>query len=448
MATKCKSPNWKGGEKNIMNYKKVLVSAAAGVSLLLNTAMPVFAGTTLVISGNGSDSDNEAKIDVDQTTTVTQTNETSISNNVNATASSGGNSASRNTGGAVLVDTGDATTDVKVTNLANSNEATVDCCMANSDMDVLIEGNGADSKNKAKLDIDSSTNLYQTNDAKITNKVNADATSGENRANRNTGGDVEILTGKASTDVDIETAANSNSALVSSNGGTGSISLKILENGADSDNKIKLDFDHAVLLTQANDARVKNDVWANANSGDNRANRNTGGDVLVDTGDAHAGVEVDTMVNFNWADVDCGCLFDVFAKVAGNGDNSKNEIKAYLDDTTTVFQDNSCGGYRGPQGFELLFGRFGRHHKDCVSNYLDAYAGSGGNRADRNTGDPEGDPSVLTGNAETLVDVENSGGSNVYGAASEWDWSGWPMGGLNLSISLDLHALLVALGLA
>ena len=435
-----------------MNYKKALVSAVASVAILLNTAMPIFAGTTLIITGNGDGSENEAKVDLDQTTTVTQTNETSITNDIDANANSGGNSASRNTGGAVNVDTGNAKTDVKVSNIANSNEAVVDCCLANSDVDVLIEGNGSDSENEAELEIESAIELYQTNEAKIKNDVDANANSGDNRADRNTGGDVSVETGNASVDVDLKTAANSNSALISSHGGTGSVSLKILGNGDSRDNDIDLDLDHSVLLTQANFASVKNDVDANANSGDNRAKRNTGGDVTIDTGDAHAGVEVDNMVNFNWADVDCGCLFDVFAKIAENGSDTENEIEAEFENETVVFQDNSCKKpwFPGVRLFDNLGGR-GRHYdKDCLTNYLDAYAGTGDNRADRNTGDPEGDPSVLTGNAETLVDVENSGGSNVYGSGAPegWGWPDWSVGSFNLNISLDLSALLEALGLA
>ncbi|EKD62297.1 MAG: hypothetical protein ACD_52C00239G0001, partial [uncultured bacterium] len=437
-------PIGKGVNRFRMNYKKALVSAAAGVSLLLNAAMPAFAGTSLIITGNGDNSNNEAEIEIEQKTSVTQTNDTTIKNDVDAVANSGGNTASRNTGGTVTVDTGDAKTDVKVSNVANNNEAQVDCCMSNNDVEVLIEGNGADTKNEAELEIEAEVELYQTNTAKIDNDVDANADSGSNKADRNTGGDVTVETGKASTFVDLATAANSNSARISGQGGTGSLTLKILDNGADSENEIELELEHEVLLTQANNADVNNDVDADANSGWNRAKRNTGGNVTVDTGDAKVDVEVDNMVNFNWADVDCGCLFDVLAKVADNGADSENEIEAELEDELSVFQDNSCGARRGPQEFGLFrfFPWFGRD-KECVDNDIDAYAGSGDNRADRNTGESDGDPSVLTGGAEALIDVENTGGSNVYGAAPDWEWPSLPEG-LNVSISLDLHALLVA----
>jgi hypothetical protein len=39
------------------------------------------------------------------------------------------------------------------------------------DVDVIIAGNGADSKNDAKLKLDTDTGVFQTNVANINNKV-------------------------------------------------------------------------------------------------------------------------------------------------------------------------------------------------------------------------------------------------------------------------------------
>ena len=439
-------PKKKGGEYKMKKFAKGAAAAVAAASILLNTALPVLAGTTLEISGNGSDTTNKAYVDVDQTTSVDQSNTANIENNVHASADSGKNDANRNTGGSVLVDTGDASTTVGVTNTVNNNVAEVACC--EGDVDVLISENGDDSYNKVDLDVnqsgDSGTWVTQTNRADIDNDVYADSNTGKNDANRNTGGDVEVLTGNATTTVDIVNQANGNSATVSGNDDGVSLSARILGNGSDSTNKIYLDYDRIVSVDQSNRASVDNYVNADSNTGKNDANRNTGGEVSIDTGDATTDVEIDNMLNFNWADVDCGCLLDVMAKIAGNGDDSYNKIKADVDDELFVTQENSCG-----RDFGWWFWRFRRHHdKPCLENDVYADADTGKNDVRSNTGDPGADPSIETGNADTDVVIDNLGNSNVFGEGapdSDWEWPELPGFSFNLNLSFSLSDLLAAL---
>lgn len=420
-------------------FNKQLLSVFATGAVLLNTISPVFAETTIEISGNGADSTNKAYVDMDKSTNVVQSNSADVYNKVDADANTGDNSAKKNTGGDVSIETGDATTDVKVENTLNSNTASVDCCAA-GDVDVLISGNGAGSNNKADLDVNQekgsqySTGVFQTNTAEVKNKVYTDADTGDNKAKENTGGDVSIKTGDAEATVNVSTAANANWAKVGggdNQGGT--LSMRILGNGADSTNKIYLDFDNVIALQQDNAADVYNKVDADANTGDNSAKENTGGEVSIETGDATTDVGIDNMVNFNWADVDCGCLFDVLAKVAGNGADSYNKIKADFDDELLVFQGNCVNENGSPR-------------KDCeVDNKVYTDADSGDNKAKENTGDPGSDPSITTGDAEATVDVNNAGNSNVYGSQTPSDW---PEFDFNFNVSLSWSQLLALLGLA
>lgn len=406
------------------NLKKQAFSALAATAMVVTMSMPAYAAEmNLTVSGNGVDSDNTVKVENNQTQNVVQNNEAKIENNISANSSTGGNSASRNTGGDVKVDTGDADTTVNVSNSANTNVATVDCCEA-KDTNVVVSGNGDNSDNKVKLGQNSSTNLYQTNDANIKNKVDANSTTGKNDADRNTGGDVRVLTGDATTSVTVENAANMNSAKIGGghNAGTGSVSAYITGNGVDSDNDIKLDLDKSVVLTQANDAWIGNFIDADAKTGKNDANRNTGGDVIVDTGDADVAVMVDNMANFNAADVDCGCLLDVTAKIAKNGDNSDNEIKAYLDDTKDVFQNND----------------------GSLKNKVDADADTGYNDVDRNTAYNGSDPAVYTGDSSTTVDAVNSTNVNALG---EDAMDEMPHVDFEFNVSLNLAQLKALLGM-
>ena len=435
----------KGGEKKKMNLQKKVASVIATASLLLQLATPVLADTTIVISGNGSDTENKADVKLDQTTYVQQSNTANIENTVYADANTGKNDANRNTGGSVSIDTGEAKTDVAVSNTVNSNTAEVKCC--EGDLDVLISGNGDSSKNKVELDVnqgkDTGTQVYQNNSAKIENTVDADANTGKNDADRNTGGSVSITTGKATTEVDVINQANANSALVGGNSDGAKLSLRILGNGADTENKNDLDYDRSVWVDQSNQARIENYVDADADTGKNDANRNTGGTVSIDTGNAKVDVAVDNMVNFNWADVDCGCILDVLAKIVDNGDSSKNEVKADIEDLLGVVQDNSCDKY----GYGERSWWWKHHKKPCLDNEVYADADTGKNDVDRNTGDPGVDPSIETGNAETDVVVENSGNSNVFGeTAPDWGWEPpFPGMSFNINLTFSLGDLLAAL---
>ena len=417
--------------------KKVATAIATGALIFNSLAVPAFADVTVVISGNGSDSDNDATVDVDQSTTVVQENQANISNDVDATADTGNNDANDNTGGDVTIETGDADVDVEVTNSVNSNTASVNCC--NGDIDVLIEGNGSDSDNDVDVDVDTTTSVFQENKAYIKNDIDADADTGNNDANDNTGGDVTIETGDAGVDVEVTNSANANWARVSGNDGGTSLSARILGNGSDSDNDIKIDFDRSVVVTQENQANIENYVDADADTGNNDANDNTGGDVSIETGDADVDVTIDNLVNFNWADVNCGCFLDVFAKIAGNGSDSDNDIDVDIDDTLIVFQENSCKKSWG--------GWWRRSKKPCLDNHVHADADTGGNDAEDNTGAPDGDPSIETGDADVDVTIDNSGNVNVFGEEPELELPDF-LGGFSINISLNLSALLAMLGLA
>lgn len=394
--------------------QKKIATAIATATLLVNSALPVFATTTIEISGNGSSSDSTVVAGMTQTTTVVQSNESDVTNVVNVNADTGDNKAEDNTNGDVEIETGDATVDVNVENTLNSNSADIDCCPS-GDVDVLISGNGVDTDNDVNLALGTSTEVYQTNEADVKNLVWAEAETGDNDAEDNTGGSVSIDTGDADVTVDLSTWANSNSAKIGGGSPTGTLSARIIGNGKDSDNDINLGLTSSVLLDQENEADVLNKVDAEAETGDNKAEDNTGGETEIETGDATVDVSVDNMVNFNWADLECGCLLeDILAKISGNGKDSDNDIKLGLSEETLAFQLN-CADEPGEANFVMG----GHHRDDCeLENFVDLEAESGENKAEDNTGGVEGDdPSIDTGDAEANADVENSGNVNILGDA-------------------------------
>jgi hypothetical protein len=419
------------------NLKKVTASAVAAASLLANMAMPLAAETTIEIIGNGTGSDNFATVNQTTTTTVTQSNTANVTNDVDAYADTGSNSAMFNTGGAVGIGTGDATSDVDVTNTLNSNAAQVDCCDV-GDTNVVIAENGAFSTNDVKLRQLSRVDVDQDNLANVTNNVDAGADSGYNTANMNTGADVLISTGKAKADVAVSTTANSNVAMVGNPLGAlvaPKVSLEIIGNGVGSDNFITANLQKAVVLDQDNLARVANDVDAYAGSGDNQALFNTGGIVGIGTGNAAALVDVDNMVNFNYASIDCGCTWDVHAKIAGNGaeipwwwHHDGPKLEGF-----DGFPQMPCLPImpcRGDNVINLTLGSRQLYGQDNLARLYNDITGSGGanaytgyNEASMNTGDPGADPWIMTGAALSDVDVYNSGNVNTIGGEyNPWWW--------------------------
>lgn len=403
------------------NLNKQIFSVLAAGTMVLNIATPALAGeTSLEISGNGAHTDNVVKVETENKTEVKQENKLDVNNNFDVKSNTGKNNANDNGSGNVEIKTGNADTTVKANTAGNSNVANTGCC-ANNDTNVKVSGNLEKSDNSVYLDQKNKVDVDQDNDADVDNDVDVDSNTGKNYADDNIGGNVKIDTGNASTTVEVSTMANSNWARVggdSSDGG--SLTAYITGNGAYTDNVVDLDFDSEVDVDQDNDADVDNDVDVDANTGENGADDNGAGDVIIKTGNADADVTLDTMVNFNAADVDCGCLFgSINAKIAQNLEDSYNTIRADFDDELEVEQDNDAD----------------------VDNDVDVDGNTGENDADDNISGDENDPSITTGNTDTTVEGNTSGNSNAFGVDLD-DMEFELPNGTSINFSIDLDAIL------
>jgi len=271
------------------------------------------------ISGNGSDSKNKVGLDLTNTTRVDQTNNATIDNKVDAKANTGKNNAKDNTGGNVSINTGDASAWALVSNKANANVADVGNGSGNNgSLDLLITGNGSDSKNKIDADLSNSTWLAQDNWADISNDVYVDANTGKNKAKDNTGGSASINTGNADSAAKVDNMANFNVAHVEDCCQFDGF-IKEGGNGSDSKNKVDLDLTSVLVDTQHNDFSCGkdsiwsefdlnwrknncNDVNAKSNTGKNKLKDNTSsthGDPTIDTGNSSNQVEVNNTGNSN-----------------------------------------------------------------------------------------------------------------------------------------------------
>jgi hypothetical protein len=279
--------------------------------------------------------------------------------------------------------------------------------------DVLVTGNGADSNNSVDVGETSATQLFQTNRADIDNKIQADAYTGKNEATKNTGGDTAVQSGDALIGVTITNEAGINVARVGGSNVAGTeLSARILGNGADSHNNIGLENTTVMEVVQSNSSDIFNGVHADAKTGANDLRKNTGGSTILLTGDAEVGVAIDNAADFNYADVDCGCIIeDTLAKISGNGADSKNTIEAAAADALSIFQGNCTENVRAETAF---FG--GEYRKGCdLDNKVNVDAATGYNDLDKSTGDPASDPIIYTGDAITEVALSNAGNVNSVG---------------------------------
>lgn len=397
-----------------MINKKNIVSLLASGALLLGSFTPALAETNLTVSGNGSASDNNVSVDISHTTSVVQNNTANVTNTVETHSNTGDNTANDNTGGSTTIDTGNATSLVRLDTAANVNQARLnDCGGCNGgDTKVTVSGNGSFSENNATVDTSSTKSAFQQNDATINNQVYTDNNTGYNDASRNTGGNTLVLTGHAVSDVGVRNRANANVLNMgggSSGGSTGSPTVVRIEgNGSASQNDVNVQHDQSSTVVQDNRADFYNDVLTHNDTGYNNADDNTGGNTTVDTGNAVARTRVDNMANFNSASLDCGCMTGLTTKVAGNGSFSSNYLTFYGENNNSVFQ----GGENGNDA------RF--------SNNVDTGNDTGLNDSSRNTAayanifDPV---RTFTGHSMSDTQVLNKSNMNVVGSMPSVNFS-------------------------
>lgn len=252
--------------------------------------------------------------------------------------------------------------------------------------DTTISGNGAGSASFVTNTQTNTTTVSQDNSANVSNTVTNTQDTGHNTATFNTGGDVVIGTGSATSSVDISNALNANVAKLgccSSPASTTTVS----GNGALSTNVVNSTQDNTKTLSQNNDATVSNDVANTQNTGFNDASLNTGGSVTVATGGTASEVALSTRANANEAVIGSPAAASVSSTPAaniifGNGAGSSNFITNTSDNSLTASQNNSAD----------------------VSNDVAVSQDTGYNTGRFNTG---GDVLIHTGSARSLVGIDN-----------------------------------------
>lgn len=289
-------------------------------------------------------------------------NDAKLVNDIFLQSSTGGNSASYNTGGGVIK-TGNASATGNIVNLANTNinvsqwlfgvvnifgtlagniilpKDAGSSGSTNPGTTVLTENNntGPQSDNSSNYENTTAATFENNNSAQVTSNVDAIANSGNNSASVNTGGG-SVVTGSTDTAVSNTTIANSNTVnedgtvwmvivneagkwvghilgdpwgvntasnslpLTTTTGGSGTQSFSTTSQnsatGPLSDNNASFSSVSDETINSTNNAAIENNIKAIADSGNNKASYNTGAG-QIETGDAKVSLNLMNMANTN-----------------------------------------------------------------------------------------------------------------------------------------------------
>jgi len=108
------------------------------------------------------------------------------------------------------------------------------------------------------------------------------------------------------------------------------VTIEVSGNGSDSDNTVNYTQENEVEIEQENEADITNNIEVDANSGNNEAEDNTGGDVTIKTGKAEANVTVNNSANLNQAEVNACCPGDVEVSFKEDRGEGRREMEAHL----------------------------------------------------------------------------------------------------------------------
>lgn len=227
--------------------------------------------------------------------------------------------------------------------------------------EIVVSGNGDGSQNGISINETKSNTTVQENEAVVENKIDSVADTGGNSVDNNSG-EVEITTGDIAQAVTVINSGNSNQAETGCcNGDPGS--MKITDNGTDSNNEIDLNHSTSNTVNVNNNLQLSNNIQVTSNTGDNEASGNSG-DVAIETGGVNILAQIlNKNLNSNKVTVSSSDPLSNL-KISGNGNGSKNEVN-----------DNA-----------KEYNQYSITNALVLDNTFISYANTGGNKAKGNLG--------------------------------------------------------------
>jgi hypothetical protein len=424
--------------------------------------------------GNGSGSTNKADTSSASTSTTNINNDATVKNGVNGYSISGKNDASYNTGGDSEIITGDANalttiiTDANAVNMGiyqfdiNGNQTgdiilnqdPSKCINCASTTSAINKNNGADSTNDASAQTTNTNTETINNNGDVINDINIKAISGKNDANYNTNGDSIISTGDANVVANVINSLNtvvdgviytvnilgdmvgnillpSQSTEMADCGCCGSqdVNAQNIGNGSDSQNLADATQTNTNTNTQINSATIDNNLYLDANTGDNEVNFNTNGNSIVETGDVSIDANVINVANVNVSGGPCDdpvymvFINDPYSNWQGQIAGAAPGTYFYTSDgliyvveengqLTAVNIGNGADSTNTANAASTNTNTTTITNDGTITNNINIQANTGDNSASYNTG---GDSSIKTGDANIMLNVVNFINSNFSG---------------------------------
>lgn len=251
--------------------------------------------------------------------------------------------------------------------------------------EISVSGNAEGSSNNVNISQSNNNTTTQENKAEINNNVEVNANTGNNTANENTGGEVNIATGDISVDSTIVNAGI-NQSYVENDCCQANVSGVISGNGADSTNSINYSVNNNRKETSSNisvnnTANITNNVNGTANTGYNQANNNNG-NVSIATGSITVKDTIkNKSINIYEVEAPTGNGGDVSLSIKDNGSGSINSITLVNDSDLNIDINNNAN----------------------ITNNSFWDLNTGGNEANGNNGDVD----IKTGDILLTTSIEN-----------------------------------------
>jgi hypothetical protein len=159
--------------------------------------------------------------------------------------------------------------------------------------------------------------------------------------------------------------------------------------GADSNNEAEIEIESTKVLEQSNEAKIKNLIYQDLNTGDNEANKNTGMG-SVSTGDVESVSLVQNQANQN------------MASVGGSGNDGGDPILSAVNDTTGADSKNEAEIEVEISDWVV------QSNRADILNDAGIFVNTGWNEANKNTGPGE----VETGDIDTGIGFDTEANAN------------------------------------
>ena len=348
-----------------------------------------------------------------------------------------GTSSSGNVGDTAVA-TGDASSDGNIVTNANSNLSTTPTGNGSS-ASVSNTGNGANSTNNGSASVTNNNSTDQNNSAVVNNNMDQSAVTGRNDTSYNVG-DSSIQTGDANTTGTVITSVNTNvdgvavaefniaddhvgdivldfnAGCIQGCGGT-SISTDNSNNGAGSNNTSSTDSTTNNTTNQANDAAVNTTMTLGADSGNNDASFNTGGDSVISTGDANVSASAVTFANNNIAGDVIYAVVNIFGDLVGDIILTEEMMNAVCGGTcggqiASENSGNGAGSTNTANASTSTSDITNQTNNADINNTLVLDTETGNNDASFNT---DGSSAIITGDTKVEANVLNIANTNVSG---------------------------------